>query len=201
MGQEDMGGIPTGSNKLAKSRSYILACFTCWKETKKANRPCPGTLSKSSEQYGWPAVKIPLLALVFSLGAWNQNKKSTTRFPYIISFNPHTMPVSRASLASFHRGRNRDLELFQDLLKITSARCIKALRFQSPALNLCSQITRSKFIIYLIPTCQEKVIRAYFGNLFEGQFVWRISNTIFLVLFSYGISLICGQTFPRGKIM
>lgn len=60
--------------------------------------------------------------------------------------------------------------------------------------------TGSGFIIYLIPTCQKKVIRNYSGNLFEGQFVWRIYNTIFLVLFSYCISLICGQTFPRGKL-
>lgn len=139
------------------------------------------------------------LSSLLGLGTRIRSQQPTSQ--YIISFNPHTMPVSRASLASFHRGRNRDLELFQDLFKITSARCIKALRFQSPALNLCSQITRSKFIIYLIPTCQEKAIRAYFGKLFEGQFVWRISNTIFLVLFSYGISLICGQTFPRGKNM
>lgn len=52
---------------------------------------------------------------------------------------------------------------------------------------------------HLFLTCQKKAIRAYSGNLFEGQFVWRISNTIFLVLFSYCISLICGQTFPSGK--
>lgn len=202
-GQGDMGRILIASIKLAKG--HILAYFTGWKETKKVNVPSCGTLS-SSEQDGWPAAKILLHALVLSLGAWYQKKKLTTPYPYIVSFNPHTIAVSRASLASIHRGRNQDLEFFQDLLKITSlvnnkARCIRAFGLQSPAPNLCAQITRSRYIIYMIPTCQEKAIGAYSGNLFEGQFVWRISNTRFLVLFSYCIPLICGQTFPRGKIV
>lgn len=185
---------------------YILTCFTGWKETKKVNVPSPGSLSMSSEKQGWPAAELPFPVLVFSLKAWNQNKKWTTHFPYRISFNPHTMPASGVPSASFHRIRNQDARVFprlaQDqIFSDNKTGCIRALRLQSPVPNLCSQITRPRCIIYLVLTCQEKELRVYPGNLFEGQLVWRVSNTIFLVLFSYCISLICGQTFPSGKII
>lgn len=74
----------------------------------------PVSLSQNSELPGWPAAKTAFSVFAFKLSAWNQNKKSPVQIACIISFNPHTMPVSRALLTSFPSRRNQHLELCQD---------------------------------------------------------------------------------------
>lgn len=79
VGQGDVSGILTASIKLAKDHSYLLACFTVWKETKK-RRPvfpllmsCQGTQSNIGDQL------LRFLSPPFTLGAWNQNKSICNR--------------------------------------------------------------------------------------------------------------------------
>lgn len=69
-------------------------------------------------------------------------------------------------------------------VKITSlvhnkARVSELSDSKARALNLCSQITRSRYVIHLVPhLTTTKAIKAYSGNLFEGQFVWRTSHNM-----------------------